>query len=115
MQIKCKFCEETFKSKINLKKHLRDSHPTQIKCCDCTEIFTKNSDLEVHLEEQHKRSKQFECEQCDKTFALKWRLKKHLEVHSQEITKFCHYFNMRGLVANSCTKTLMNATLVRNV
>ena len=47
----------------------------------------------MHLEEQHKRSKQFECEQCDKTFALKWRLKKHLEVHSQEITKFFHYFN----------------------
>ena len=45
MHIKCKFCEETFISKRNLKKHLRDSHPIQIKCNDCTEIFVKNSDL----------------------------------------------------------------------
>ena len=93
MHIKCKFCEETFISKRNLKKHLRDSHPIQIKCNDCTEIFVKNSDLEVHLEEQHVRSMEYKCDKCDKKFALKWRLKKHLEVHSKENTKFCHYFN----------------------
>ena len=30
---------------------------------------------------------------CDKTFVLKWRLRKHLEGHSKDCGKFCHYFN----------------------
>ena len=56
MHKKCKFCEETFISKTDLKKHLRESHPNQIKCNYCTKSFVKNSDLEVHLEEHHERS-----------------------------------------------------------
>ena len=38
-----------------------------------------------------------DTDHCDKTFVLKWRLKKHLEVHSKNITKHCHYYNNEKL------------------
>ena len=33
----------------------------------------------------------FKCEKCDKSFVLKWRLRKHLSGHEAEA--FCYYFD----------------------
>ena len=55
-------------------------------------MFHKNCDLESHLNKDHKPQK-FECEKCDKTFVLKWRLIKHQRIHNSPKIKKCHYFN----------------------
>ena len=34
----------------------------------------------------------FKCNKCTKEFTLKWRLKKHLNIHQFEVN-YCHYFN----------------------
>ena len=34
-----------------------------------------------------------ECEICNKVFQTKWRKRKHSEMHSNDETKKCHYFN----------------------
>ena len=37
--------------------------------------------------------KSYDCDKCDNTFVLKWRLTKHKENHSRLRTKKCNYFN----------------------
>ena len=59
----------------------------------CDEKFQRNCDLELHIKALHKVPKSFECSKCDKTFVLSWRLKKHQEIHTSNVTRFCHYYN----------------------
>ena len=73
--------------------HQKEKHPQNIKCKLCEETFDKNSDLEGHIKTCHDESEIHECEDCGKTFALKWRLRKHKENHGRIGTKNCHYFN----------------------
>ena len=35
----------------------------------------------------------FKCEKCEKIFYLKWRMEKHMNIHSFENIKYCHCFN----------------------
>ena len=92
IEIKCKICDIMYTSKKNLKLHMRESHPKSFNCIICAESFEKSSDMELHLKENHS-SPEFTCDQCDKSFVLKWRLKKHLEIHMKSSAKSCHYFN----------------------
>ena len=40
---------------------------------------------------EHRETKNSECQLCDMSFLLEWRLKKHIEGYSK--TRTCHYFN----------------------
>ena len=42
---------------------------------------------------KHKPNGKYKCETCGKTFALRWRLKKHQESHASLKARKCHYFN----------------------
>ena len=93
-QIKsCKVCEKTFQFKIDLLLHIKDEHPKEMKCKTCDDIFTKSSDLELHIKQTHNPETTFSCEDCDKTFIFKFRLRKHQESHKSKDIKNCHYFN----------------------
>jgi uncharacterized C2H2 Zn-finger protein len=94
-ELKCKICDNAFGSRKSLKMHVVANHVQKIKCKSCEEIFAKNSDLELHAKRNHESIEQFGCEQCDKTFVLKWRLRKHQEIHARHFLKKCHYFNNR--------------------
>ena len=91
--VKCKNCDKTFNSKKDLKLHTKRDHPQEIKCKLCDNVFERNSDLEVHIKENHEANRKSECEICGKTFALRWRLRKHLSIHTSLTIKKCHYFN----------------------
>ena len=90
--LECRKCGEKFQSKTNLKKHISEAHPLSINCKTCKDSFTRVCDLEVHIKTKHETSEDFKCDQCDKTFVLKWRLLKHEKNHATVLKK-CHYFN----------------------
>ena len=54
-----------------------------VKCKFCDARFDKNSELEVHMKTHHNTVDTFECEQCGKTFVLKWCLRKHQGIHKE--------------------------------
>ena len=85
----------------NVKKCPKPQIPSQMtssrskKCGECGESFSKNCELEIHIENVHGKEKEHECETCGKTFHLKWRLKKHRLMHSNNPV-YCHYYNNGG-------------------
>ena len=92
-QFLCTKCEESFQSKKVLKAHMKTVHPKVVKCNVCEETFDENFNLELHIRLKHEESRNFECNQCGKTFVLMWRFRKHKENHSNQNAKKCHYFN----------------------
>ena len=92
-EFECKACDKIFNSKKLLKGHIKVTHSREIKCKSCEETFERNSDLEVHIKTKHEPNGKYKCETCGKTFALKWRLKKHQENHDSLKARKCHYFN----------------------
>ena len=77
-----------------MKQHVRSKHTVnQAKCKSCDQVFPKNSELEIHIELNHREVEKFSCDECDMTFVLLWRLKKHKSIHSENNNSYCHYFN----------------------
>ena len=82
--------------KADIKKPDKKDHKaSSIKCDLCDKVFSRNSELEAHLERVHNEEKKFKCHECEMTFMLKWRLGKHVSIHTEKdgLLKFCHYFN----------------------
>ncbi|XP_064632691.1 uncharacterized protein LOC135491004 isoform X2 [Lineus longissimus] len=97
----CQLCERTFTIKTNLKIHLRKRHPEHQKaeiytCKFCCEEFMRLTDLNRHIDVEHMSSSKagdsdridkpttsldgrlFECNHCNKKFAKKYYLRKHI-------------------------------------
>ena len=91
--VKCKKCEMPAESVKELKTHMKVKHPVEVSCKICAESFVKNSDLEEHIRNLHEDKEKHECDECGKTFVLKWRLKKHMNIHTSSEIKSCHYYN----------------------
>jgi hypothetical protein len=92
-RIKCVNCDYSSTKHIELEKHITAKHVKVLqvkKCKFCKETFKENFELESHLK-THKEAETYDCEKCDKTFVLKWRLRKHQGVH--ETDRYCHYYN----------------------
>ena len=92
-EFSCNICDMSFKSKKKLKIHNQSDHNPWIKCDSCDATFEKICDLEVHVEITHDSVEKFQCEKCCKTFVLKWRFKKHQELHTNTQIRRCHSFN----------------------
>ena len=91
-QIKCDECGENFVNKIDLRTHIKRTHPKNIICNNCDKIFHESWQYEKHLE-SHSMVKDKKCDTCGKTFFLEWRLKQHLNVHTNPQIRNCHYYN----------------------
>lgn len=64
-----------------------------VNCNLCAETFRRNIDLEIHIKNNHEEHQAYQCDHCEKRFALKWRLKKHTRLHTAKNVKTCYYFN----------------------
>ena len=62
------------------------------KCSFCQTSFEHAFELENHLEETHGEKNKFQCDKCNNTFQLEWRLKKHKRMHIMKNVKCCKYF-----------------------
>ena len=89
----CNKCDSRFKHYSDLQNHVSSSHKTTDYFITCKQEFSKTAELEKDLREVHKAEKNYKCINCDSSFILKWRLKKHMKMHDQEKIKTCHYFN----------------------
>jgi hypothetical protein len=65
-------------------------------CNLCTMKYAKVSDLERHIKSVHKDHEKFECENGKKSFVTKWRLDKHVKMHSKLHLRECHYFKSKS-------------------
>ena len=95
LQFNCKECTLGFENKSELKMHILALHPKNYKCKLCEQIFETSKALECHLKD-HDAHKQFKFDLCEKTFIMKWRLRKHQTQHGSTNTRFPHYFNISG-------------------
>ena len=89
----CDNCDSQFQKRLDLKKHIDERHSQKLSCNICGDTFSKNHELEEHMLNTHKEVKQFSCDQCDMSFVLQWRLKKHVKEHQQLYRRRCHYYN----------------------
>ncbi|XP_053608684.1 zinc finger protein 260-like [Plodia interpunctella] len=91
---KCNFCHEQFSSEAFLFEHIvHHTDKANVKCPKCDIIFSTKRIFAAHLRKKHeaieKVSKGAKCAVCQKYFTSKYRLKKHMTVHSEEQHHMC--------------------------
>ncbi|XP_053395655.1 gastrula zinc finger protein XlCGF7.1-like [Mercenaria mercenaria] len=76
----CGICSKSYKTKDNLKRHLK-VHDDKYKfsCTCCTLFFTTEHEYNVHKQLKHSTS--FLCITCGKTFSRKAHLTDHAALH----------------------------------
>ncbi|XP_030053553.1 oocyte zinc finger protein XlCOF6-like [Microcaecilia unicolor] len=81
----CTECEKKFKFRSNLTSHKRiHVGDRPIKCNDCGKCFTYRSQLKIH-QRVHSGEKPFKCTECDKGFRhICTLLRRHEKIHSGE-------------------------------
>lgn len=78
----CKFCNKSFKRRTVLVKHKKlHTHPRQCVCSVCGKRFNDNGTLKTHTLLVHIKERNFKCNICNLTFALKPTLDKHIKRH----------------------------------
>ncbi|CAG7725959.1 unnamed protein product [Allacma fusca] len=85
LPFKCKYCDQGFVTKEKLEKH-ENSHEgiRNNECRICHKLFSRRSAMKVH-EAKHTGVRSFQCELCDKNYLAYAALRKHIEaIHGTE-------------------------------
>ena len=78
--LKCINCNATFKSSTQLKRHTANAHCSRpFKCPHCPHRSKNKANLERHVAFHTSNKDAFQCLHCDRKFAFKNSMKKHLE------------------------------------
>ncbi len=79
----CVYCDKTFYSQTNLKRHQVDSHSDvkPFSCPVCGSRFSRLYSLQKHSR-THTREKPFSCPDCGKTYSNKYSIQLHRKRHS---------------------------------
>ncbi|CAK8691507.1 unnamed protein product [Clavelina lepadiformis] len=80
----CKFCDKSFKRKINLRDHIR-THTGECpyQCQVCEKSFTIKCNLTTHMN-IHTGERPYQCQVCEKSFIKKCNLTTHMNIHTGE-------------------------------
>ena len=101
---KCSICPKSFKTLTELKKHTLSEHTDRpFPCPQCPHKAKTQDKLDRHMLRHSVTRESFQCSHCDKKFAFKNSLKKHLEKNRCEALKsprnfwncslFCSYWH----------------------
>ena len=97
----CEICNITYKSKSNLKDHMKIKHCDTAKytCAVCTLSFPSKWKYEMH-QVSHSDARNFACKQCGKEYKYFHTLADHLKQHVNENSTVCQFcgegFKSRG-------------------
>ncbi len=95
-ELKCSYCDKTFKQKQTLYRHIRKQHDTALDlrkgefvCQKCDEKFTRKSNLYRHMRVRHgdesdRKKSWFLCKTCERPFISKLQRDKHAKCHGKE-------------------------------
>jgi len=109
-KLKCKYCEELFRSEFRLSTHIKRRHgsenSSEILLCTHCGFSTYNLGENERHKNVHGSS---QCEFCEKSFGNKYMLKQHVEaVHENKIKfKVCH------ICGQSCRAQSINDHIFR--
>ena len=95
-QLKCEYCEKTFKVKLDLHNHVKTVHLLEnvFKCETCGMEYRRKIALQQH-QAIHSDVYNFPCQKCDKKFKLRTVLLKHVQtVHAEASLECEHCFKM---------------------
>lgn len=79
-RVKCPQCENTFKNRANLKRHITTVHSTDYsaECKECFRTFKSQAHLRCHVKSVHAIEEEISCEICQKKFMNKKKLYNHI-------------------------------------
>ena len=88
-------CSESFRWRIQLKRHLLKSHNegTWFTCHICQKKCSEENYLRIHIQ-RHEGVKPYVCDECQKCFCTATELKRHQLVH----------LNFKGFCCGLCRK-----------
>ena len=86
----CIHCGKAFKHMTKLRRHeILHSDVKPFKCPDCEKCFHSAEYLKRHSAIHLAGEKQFACNMCNKHFAVKYKLTKHMKNHTVERRHAC--------------------------
>ncbi|XP_044736950.1 zinc finger protein 93-like [Chrysoperla carnea] len=117
--LKCETCEETFRTKVNLRKHVRQMHPNvsppkvkreeeNVSCDVCGKVVRRRN-LSTHML-SHRERDNLNCRYCEKVFLSPEALKDHMEVDHKKCV--CDHCGLR-LRSNKLKRHLLTHTKER--
>ncbi len=76
---KCNVCNKAFRFESTLRRHIEGIHnKSKFMCQYCGKSYTQNGHLLYHIKMRHSATMDFPCVICDKQFAYRYQLKKHM-------------------------------------
>lgn len=113
----CEYCDESFRTKIDLKDHVSKFHGNKLnthRCNVCAESFPLKSLLIAHTETKHKPVAEHLCSECGKVYPSAYGLKAHLHSHSQAKPFACQHCPSTFRFQSNLNRHLFTHTGERN-
>ncbi|XP_021946471.1 oocyte zinc finger protein XlCOF6 [Folsomia candida] len=88
----CPHCDKAFKAKKHVDTHVKRIHSedyvikTPFRCLYCHKAYPRKGILDGHIRQVHTGERPFQCEHCNKGFALNTTLRLHLKSHGINVS-----------------------------
>ncbi|GAB0091848.1 hypothetical protein DMENIID0001_067340 [Sergentomyia squamirostris] len=75
--IPCQWCPKVFRTKYNLRQHVKNMHTGEFPCSICGIILAGKYNFNVHMK-SHQQADLWQCYLCPERFGMKISLLNHL-------------------------------------